>query len=86
MAFDYRSMDSKRDQVITDQVSGEIIGLRNDQERQVMFNQGASVTKITDGRCVYVPANTQCYNVGGITVTSGSFVCDGEIISAAAQF
>jgi hypothetical protein len=86
--YDYRSINPN-DRLITDADTGTIIGLRNDQEQNMvngvsdnMSGVGGALTAIA-GRNIVIPTSSQALVVGGVTISSGSITCGGEFVAIA---
>ncbi len=87
MAYDYRAIDPKRDQLITDSDTGAVLGIRTEQEQSMLNGQtdsasmvGGGLTTIA-GRSITIPANSQAVISGGVTISSGSITCGGEFVA-----
>ncbi len=84
---DYRAIDPKRDQLITDSDTGAILGIRNDQGQSMLngvtdnaSSMGGGLTTIA-GRIITIPTDSQAIVAGGVTISSGSFTCGGELVA-----
>ena len=89
MAYDYRAMDPKRDQLITDSDTGAVQGIRNDQDQSMLNGitdqasmMGGGLTALT-GRNIIIPTGSQAMTIGGVTISSGSITCGGELVAMA---
>lgn len=87
MAYDYRAIDPKRDQLITDSETGAVIGIRTEQEQSMINGQsdiassmGGGITALS-GRIITIPASSQSIVAGGVTISSGSITCGGELVA-----
>jgi S-adenosylmethionine synthetase len=83
----YRHIDYKRDQIVTDADTGAILGIRNDQDQTMlngvtdyMSGMGGSLTTIA-GRKIIIPQYSQVISHGGVTISSGSLTAIGELIA-----
>lgn len=87
MAYDYRAIDPKRDQLITDSDTGAVLGIRTEQEQSMLNGQtdsassmGGGITALS-GRIITIPASSQSIVAGGVTISSGSITCGGELVA-----
>ncbi len=87
--YDYRRIDTARDQLITDTDTGAIQGIRSDQEQSMLngvsdyaSSLGGGLTTIS-GRIINIPVGSQALVVGGVTISSGSITCGGELVTIA---
>lgn len=79
MADTYRSVNHNRDQLITDNATGAILGLRTDQAVDLKFVPPAMTS--LNGENIIIPKNSQVAIFGGTTINSGSITCGGELVA-----
>lgn len=85
--YDFRAIDPKRDRLITDSQTGAVLGIETDQGVQMLNGVsdytscvGSCLTTVS-GRNIIIPSNAQAVSVGGVTVSSGSITCIGELVA-----
>lgn len=81
--YDYRAVDPVRDQIITDAISGTVIGIRTHQGMQLLngitdkaSSLGGGLTTVS-GRDLVISDAAQAVVFGGTTISSGSVTCEG---------
>ena len=85
--YDYSPIGTSGDYIITDGQTGEITGIRNNQD-QIMTNGvtdiassfGGGLTTIA-GRNITIPQYSQAIIAGGVTISSGSITATGEFVA-----
>lgn len=89
--YSYRPIIGARDQLIVDAQTGAILGLRSDNEINMINGVSDNVSgmggglKTVAGRNITIPDASQAIAIGGVTISSGSITTagTGELVALA---